>query len=624
MKNMGKALDRLKAPYYNGQKLNKKDLIIILAIMIIYSVIAFTNLGSFTIPSTEWKAVSANDELVFQFDNVYNISYFKYYTGLGAGSFDIYYSCDGQNYKKFVFSEEQKKDLDIKNDTFVHSELKMYAWNFYNYQFEAKYVKLDFKRPGVRFREIAFCTEDGLPVKIESLTNTNTKSTAAVNMLIDEQSQVPVSTSYMENMYFDEVYHVRTAIENIELIRPYEITHPPLGKIIIGIGIKIFGENPFGWRFMGTLTGVLMLPLMYIFAKRIFKKTLYAFIPTFLFAVDFMHFAQTRIGTIDSYSILFIMMMYFFMYEYLNRNFNRDGLKKTLAPLGLCGISFGLGAATKWLCIYAGLGLAVLFFYSLFQRYREFRASKFALFDDLSKYSEDEIKNYRLISQTFVKNTVLTLLYCILMFIIIPAGIYLLSYIPYVLVKNNPYDFKQILGNQSYMFNYHENLKTDTPHPFSSRWYTWILDIRPVYFFQGKHMPEGLISSLSTFGNPIIWWGGYASTIFIMVNRLRRKKFATGLMFVTIAALSELLPWTIISRETFIYHYFATVPFLILILTFALKYIYENYKHGRKIVTAYLILAGVVFIAFYPVITGIVVPRWYTDILRWLPSWPFY
>ncbi|MEZ4357602.1 MAG: phospholipid carrier-dependent glycosyltransferase [Eubacteriales bacterium] len=622
--NMEKALDRLRAPYYNGKKLNRKDVLIILAIMAIYSIIAFTNLGSFIIPSTEWKAKSTKDELIFRFDDIYDISYFKYYTGLGAGAFDIYYSADGINYNQYILTEQQQEDIGTENDTIVHSELKMFAWNFYDFQFRAKYVKIDIKKTGVRFREMAFCTEDGLPVDIVSLTNTNTKNADGIDALIDEQSQVPVYTSYLENMYFDEVYHARTAIENIEHIRPYEITHPPLGKIIIGIGIRIFGENPFGWRFMGTLTGVLMLPLMYIFAKRIFRKTLYAFIPTFLFAVDFMHFAQTRISTIDSYSILFIMLMYFFMYEYVNRNYNRDGLKKTLLPLGACGIAFGLGAATKWLCIYAGLGLAVIFFYSMFQRYAEYRVAKKAVSSDLSVYSEDEAETLSAISRTYVKNTVLTLVYCIGMFIIIPAGIYLLSYIPYVLVKNNPYDFKQILENQTYMFNYHATLTTETPHPFNSRWYTWVFDVRPVYFFQGKGLPEGTISSLSTFGNPIVWWGGYASVIFILVNRLRKKKFARGIMFVCIAALSEFLPWIIISRETFIYHYFATVPFLILILTFALKYIYENFKHGKKFVIGYLILSGVIFAAFYPVITGTIAPRWYTDILRWLPTWPFY
>ena len=39
-----------------------------------------------------------------------------------------------------------------------------------------------------------------------------------------------------------------------------------------------------------------MLPVLYIFAKMLSKKSKYAAISAVLFAVDFMHFAQTRIG----------------------------------------------------------------------------------------------------------------------------------------------------------------------------------------------------------------------------------------------------------------------------------------------------------------------------------------
>ena len=134
--------------------------------------------------------------------------------------------------------------------------------------------------------------------------------------------------------------------------------------------------NPFGWRFMGTLTGVLMLPVMYIFAKMLLKKTKYAAFATILFAADFMHFAQTRIGTIDSYSILWIMLMYLFMYLFTQSNFNKEKLSKSLVPLALSGLFFGIGAATKWLCMYAGAGLAVIFFMTLYKRYKEYQFAK--------------------------------------------------------------------------------------------------------------------------------------------------------------------------------------------------------------------------------------------------------
>ena len=96
----------------------------------------------------------------------------------------------------------------------------------------------------------------------------------------------------MDNMYFDEIYHARTAYEMIKHENLYEITHPPLGKGLMSIGIRIFGMNPFGWRFMGTLIGILMLPVMYLLAKRLTRRTTFAVVATFLLMFDFMHFAR--------------------------------------------------------------------------------------------------------------------------------------------------------------------------------------------------------------------------------------------------------------------------------------------------------------------------------------------
>lgn len=94
-------------------------------------------------------------------------------------------------------------------------------------------------------------------------------------------------------------------LEHIRDITPYEISHPPLGKLIIGLGIRMFGMTPFGWRFMGTLFGVGMLPLLYLFLKNLFGKTFVAACGTILFAADFMHLTQTRIATIDTYAVFF-------------------------------------------------------------------------------------------------------------------------------------------------------------------------------------------------------------------------------------------------------------------------------------------------------------------------------
>ena len=92
--------------------------------------------------------------------------------------------------------------------------------------------------------------------------------------LFDEQQEVPERSSFRNGTYFDEIYHGRTGYEFVHHLNVYEWTHPPLGKVFISIGIRIFGMCPFGWRIVGTVFGIFMLPLIYLFAKKLLKKIL--------------------------------------------------------------------------------------------------------------------------------------------------------------------------------------------------------------------------------------------------------------------------------------------------------------------------------------------------------------
>ncbi len=79
------------------------------------------------------------------------------------------------------------------------------------------------------------------------------------------------------------------------------------------VGINLFGMTPFGWRFMGALFGILMIPAMYMLARQLLRRSSPAFLAAFLMAVDAMHFTQTRIATIDVFAVFFIMVAYLFM-----------------------------------------------------------------------------------------------------------------------------------------------------------------------------------------------------------------------------------------------------------------------------------------------------------------------
>ena len=592
--------------------MTRKDTWVMLLITVIYAVVAFTNLGTFQIPET---ANVLTEPVTMEFSQVEQISQIKYYAGYGEEKFDIQYSADGVTFAPV----ELKKGTETQNSV-DHQFKNMYRWQVYDTDIAAKYLRLEPIDQGeLPVLELAVKDAAGKWIVPEKVVS---DSPNAQN-LFDEQELIPEESTYMTDFYFDEIYHVRTAYENIHQLQPYEITHPPLGKLILSLGIQLFGMNPFGWRFMGTLTGVIMLPVIYLFGKMLFKKTKYAAFATILLAADFMHFAQTRIGTIDSYSILWIMLMYFFMFQFTQANFNKQKLSKSIVPLFLSGLFFGIGAATKWLCMYAGAGLLVIFLITMWKRSREYRFAK-----------QSRAPDYERIVKTYKYNVAIILASCVFFFILIPVGIYLLSYIPYTQVTTgrayewiNTDDLKyhySVVGNQFYMLNYHSTLDPATVHPFSSMWYSWPADVRPVLFFNGHNDVTGTVSTLSTMGNPLIWWTGVVACIWLIVDSAKGKHKHWGITFLAVAALSQFMPWWFISREVFIYHYFATVPFLILLIVYWLQNMEQDYKYGKQFGWIFVAACVGMFIAFYPVITGIPANPDYLAALRWLPTWPFY
>ena len=142
------------------------------------------------------------------------------------------------------------------------------------------------------------------------------------------------------------------------------------------------------------------------------KKQWLAAIVCIIFTFDFMHFAQTRIATIDVYVTFFIMLMYYFMYKYYKMSFYDTPVQKTLIPLGLSGLFFGCAVASKWTGLYAGVGLAIIFFYSLYLRYSEYRYAM-----RIPHGKTDDIE-HRYVIGCFSRNTIITLAFCVVLSLI--------------------------------------------------------------------------------------------------------------------------------------------------------------------------------------------------------------
>lgn len=411
--------------------------------------------------------------------------------------------------------------------------------------------------------------------------------------LFDEQAEVPDTISQLNSMYFDEIYHGRTGYEMLHKMTVYETTHPPLGKDFIMMGIALFGMTGFGWRFSGTLFGVLLVPLAWCFVRRLTRKPWIAGVAAVLLSLDFMRYSQSRIATIDIYGTFFILLGAYFMLWYC-QSVLQKGVCASLWPMALGGVAFGLGCASKWTGIYAGAGLAILYFAVLYARWRQK-------------------------PQTFRQEFSVAAVGGVTFYILVPLAIYLLSYLPYRW-RDPSFSLSDWWNCQLSMYNYHSTL--EATHPFESRWYTWMLDLRPVWYYSNNGLPEGLKGSIAGLGGPVIWLAGLFCILLLLWRQISgRGTPAGGCVLVLYGA--QLVPWMMVSRCTFLYHYFPSSIFCLAAIALVLAQMKDRLL-ARRWGIGLCVAAAVLFVWFYPVLSGLPVPDFWADSLKILPSYGFY
>lgn len=575
--------------------MERKDLLPLLIILAVYAIVAFTNLGSTKDPQSFYTFEGDNDSVVIDLGEQKEISSIMYYSGLYPGDYDLYYSSNGSNWVRLRDANAQPDANGDVNDAAMHqSYADLFKWQYASIgdtSISTRFIRIVARTLPMELGELALYDEHGRLVNVSGVDS----------VLLDEQNTIPDSPSWFNSMYFDEIYHGRTAYENIKNIYPYEITHPPLGKIIISLGIRIFGMTPFGYRFMGAFFGVLMLLPLYILLKNMFGKTKVAMCGTLLFAFEFMHFTQTRIATIDTYGVFFTLLSFLFMWRWMTAPYTAK-LRTTWLDLFLCGLSFGLGCACKWTVLYAGVGLAALWLLRTIMKYRAV---------GLGQYGRELLGTIGL---------------SVLFFIVIPVIIYCLSYIPYglalgykmpgMLTDGNYY--KLIWDNQVYMLTYHNGV--NQTHPYSSRWYQWLFDVRPIlYYLQYNGETK---SAFGAFNSPLISWAGLAALISIVFAFWKRRKPQAVLIWA--GYLCQFLPWVIITRTTFAYHYFGCILFLTIAISFVFDELIERRSKNDKLVYAFTGLNTALFVLFYPVLSGVEASvQFCLNVLKWFPSWPW-
>lgn len=609
-------------------EIKKKDFIIMGILVLIFLILAIYNLGTFNTPKTYYQFQYDGDEVSLELNNSeQEVSKIRYYTGPEIGNFKIIGSSDGKTYKDITTFEESS----------------VFSWEEVVIGKSFKYIKFVSETPGSYLGEVQLYDKYGNKLLTKASDDQS-------KIIVDEPETVPVQINHLNSAYFDEIYFARSAYEYVHGIDTMEWVHPPIGKLIIAIPILLFGMSTFSYRIMGVIAAAIMIPVIYILAKKMFKDRKWGVLAGLLMTFDCFHFAQGRMGTVDTFLVLFIMLSSLFMYQYID---SKENKKHKLVNLCLSGLFIGLAIATKWTGLYAGLALAIIFFTHLIYSHikdEKIKVKKIDIYRNiltvLSLFGILPIAIYYLTllmsnTSTALLTTIIyvilaligLLLYymikvnrkaykvilpCVLFFVLVPVIIYVLSYMLFPNVYNYMNNsISGIINQIKDMYLYHSEL--NATHDFSSDWYTWPVMHKPVWYYVG-YFGGNLKATIVGIGNPAIWWFGIIAFIYVVLaSLLRRKK---EYLFILAFVLCSFLPYLFIGRCMFMYHYYPTLPFVMLAIVAFIKWITDKIK-GNSFIVFYVAVVILMFVLFYPVISGTTTTTEYIDSLKWLSSWMF-
>ena len=423
---------------------------------------------------------------------------------------------------------------------------------------------------------------------------------------------------------FDELYFANDAHNDL-LGRDYFDPEPPLAKLIIAIGIKLFGFDSFGWRFMPALFGTALIPLMYLLARQLLAVRFFAVAAGVLTAFDGLTFVESRTAVIDIIPITLVVLAYLFFHLHLNA----DSVSRRRWMIVLTGITLGLALGSKWTALAAYGTIIVILALRLILRWTRYDGVTGGI--------------------------------ALLSLALLPGVVYGLSFIRYLTITHGITNLPQpALSFIPFHFNpgaawtelrdwhwqtWHYHITPTADHIFYSPWWSWPLDFRPVvYYYSGQGLGvdqssgSTLVAEIFNLGNPVIWWAATASLVGIAVGlpalirdyRSRHElapadgapRDAAGpveqrlylSIFILVAFLAAWLPLSRVPRGLFLYHMLGGLPVMFLGLSLALTYLRTLSGRlpgmavrftGAVPAYAYLVMVIGFFLYFYPLWTGL-------------------
>lgn len=415
-----------------------------------------------------------------------------------------------------------------------------------------------------------------------------------------------VNIQFPRGYCFDEFHYVPSAKQFIAMTKNQNYEHPPLGKMLMAVGIAIGEDRPFGWRLMSTVFGALTLVGMFLWGLAVFRDEGAALLVAGISLVNQMLYVQARIGMLDTFMFAFMVWGLAAFCAAWDPRLEPARVRRYFL---FTGVLFGLSAATKWFAVIPWLfclGLIVLI--RVFQKWNvRFAGDGNASAGENDWYHPDLWKGVR-IDQVF------------LLLVVVPVVVYFLTFTPFFFIQEGARSLFDLWRMQVAMYD--GQLRVVSSHPYMSNWYTWPLMLRPIWYaFDKEGDAHEWVRGVIFLGNPLVMWSGLAAVgmcVWAWVTRRARAAFLiTGFYFVFY------LCWGVIPRKIAFYYYYYPAG---MTLSLALTYVFHSMERGKPMSERwghwmFLAAALGVFIHFFPILSGI---RIAADAYRhwmWMSSW---
>ncbi len=444
-----------------------------------------------------------------------------------------------------------------------------------------------------------------------------------------------------KELVFDEVYFVEQG-KNYLRGKEFMDPHPPFAKLAIGASVAIFGGESNGYRIFNAVCGTLMVGIAYLSGRKLLGDGIAAFVTGAAVAFDGLFIVDSRTAVIDIWYVTFGALAYLLLFQYMRTPpaIRRPGI------LVVLGLALGICLGSK-LFIPAFTWMTVVIFLAAISVHAE----------RLHRSRDPWMRG--LAPAALVTSAA--------------AAMYLAVFLPHYWlgwwhsIWDIPKYFKDVVG--------YEAAVADATHPYSSKWYTWPFLLRPVWY-HFKDVPNDPTHVVGVWGggNPLLWWGGFAAIVVAAARGIRERHLAS--VFLVTAFVLHYVVWSWIGRTLFQYHYLPSLYASLLALGMALgvlwrapaeesfwvgagvallvpllptlygpfprwgillwaalagvygaAVVYRNvpalrWPPGRVVVVAYAVVGVALLIYFYPLWSGVPIPRDMYSARMWFQNGP--